>query len=108
MRWCSRCAAGLVSACLGGSEIAAMVCGSKRPLAAHPASPSATATGPATRRHRTDRLRCSLANASPPPLFSCAAPLLDEPEHAHTAALQPCRGKPRRRKAALIALGDGH
>src|SRR5712692_5855693 len=124
MRWCSRCAAGLASACFAGSGgIAATTCGSNRPLAAQPASTRTSASAPATERHGTSRLRSSCANACTPAPISVAlqnldllrmrgldprpAPLLDDPPDADPPALQPGRLEPGRRKAALIALGNG-
>src|SRR6266566_2697482 len=122
MRWCSRCAAGLASACFAGSGSAATACGSNRPLAAHPASTRSSAIEPATERHGASRLRFSCANACTPAPTSIAlqnldllrmrgfdprpAPLLDDPPDTDLAALQPGRRDPRRRKAALVALGN--
>src|SRR5260370_7997691 len=124
MRWCSRCAAGLASACFAGSGgSAATTGGSNRPLAAQPASTRTSASAPATERHGTSRLRSSCANACTPAPISVAlqdldllrmrgldprpAPLLDDPPDADPPALQPGRLEPGRRKAALIALGNG-
>src|SRR5437763_17010188 len=122
MRWCSRCAAGLASACCEGSDTAATTCGSNRPLAAQPASTSVSASGPAAARHCARRLRVFCANASTPAPISVAlqnldllrmrrfdprsASLLDEAPHAHPPALQPCRLEACRRKAAFVALGN--
>src|ERR1700731_4400230 len=122
MRWCSRCAAGL-SACFAGSGIPATTCGSNRPLAAHPASRGASASSPATERRGANRFRFSCANAFNPAPNSVAlqnldllrmrgfdprpAPLLDDTPQADTAALQAQRREPCRRKAALVALGNG-
>src|SRR2546423_11884695 len=123
MRWCSRWAAGLPSACFAASGSEATTWGSNRPLAAHPASTSMSASGAATERHRAALPRCSCTNAFTPAPNSIAiqnldllrmrgfdprsAPLLDESADPNTAALQPGRLEPGGRKAALVALGNG-
>src|SRR5216684_7909505 len=123
MRWCSRCAAGLASACFAGSGSAATACGSNRPLAAHPASTSASAIEPATERHGASRLRFSCANACTPAPISVAlqnldllrmrgfdprpAPLLYDPPDTDLAARSrvgatPAAAKPRSLRLAIV------
>src|SRR5262245_17036772 len=125
MRACSRCVVGeALSDCFGGSGRLTCVV-AMRPGSAHPArsASSAKAAGPASRRTADigPFARVTLVTNSAPSvapddldllgprrLHPGAAPLLNPPADPHAQALQSFRFEARRRKAALVALGDGH